>query len=189
MSAPRRVEMPQEDVQRMIESRKKAPTRDELRAAFPQYSYVETTPAGNREWVTNVPNWDSRGRRTKASLKLQEMFTPFVRSETSRARARLPREKEAVIDRNGSLHYLEPQIAKNLSRSMGLRPVIRLGGVAVVPGPDGMLFRWLARSWMPLGVSCLGTPLVGSPRVSRKTIQRDPSGQPWRWIDGEWVVL
>lgn len=197
-AAPRKVRVGA-DLARLIKSRKLAPTIPELRDAFPQHYREEVRPDGSREAIIDVPN-HVNGVRTKDGLKLEEIYRPYIRSETSRARARKPRPKIAVIDRTGARLELEPHVLNNLqAQGVPFRPVLKTGGMSQVrAGRGGMLFRYFGGSWMPTGRWCLSKPWLqaGRPEHGRrdgsmrpKGLQYDPDGEPWRYVAGEWRPL
>jgi hypothetical protein len=107
-------------------------------------------------------------------------------------------ERAVLRDDNGGVRYVDAALADGAARRNGWSHVWRAHGASVERGVDGMLWRSLGGAWMPTGRWCLGTPLSVKSRppqgkrdgsIKTAGVQRDPDGEPWRWIDGEWRVL
>jgi hypothetical protein len=144
-------------------------------------------PDGSYDWGYRFRPNDGHGNLTPEGAAVQEMMRPFQVADTERHAALQGRtDRIAVKDGDGRVQYLEPQVAENAVHRAGWRHHWRAGGIRVERGPDGMLWRWFGGGWTPTGRHCLGTPFRGSPFVTRRGIQRDPYGDPWRFAAGAW---
>jgi hypothetical protein len=144
---------------------------------------------GSYSWRYQFRPNDGHGKPTREGAEAIEMMRPSIAADTERnakLQARIPRAK--LVDQDGGVQFVDAAKADVVAQRNGWRHRWRAGGRRVERGPDGMLFAWDShgRAWEPLGVRCLGTPLRGGARVSRRGLQRDPDGMPWRWIAGEW---
>jgi len=141
---------------------------------------------GSYSWRYRFQQND-RGKRTAAGHEVLERMTPFMRADTERhAKIEAKKPRAVLRDKSGRRRLIDPALADRAARENGWSHVSSGGASRVEGGVGGMLWKWLVREWWPLGVRCLGTPLKGSRRVSRKVIQYDPDGHPWRWIAGAW---
>ena len=136
------------------------------------------------------PNRD--GKLTKQASEVGEAMAPFNRAELER-QARLQHALPKVrLKGHGGFQYVDPDQADAVARRNGWRHE-RMPGrrCQVERGPQDMLFqrRLGSRDWAPLGVRCLGTPLRGTRKVSRRGVQFDPDGRPWRFMAGEWRMV
>jgi len=123
----------------------------------------------------------------RAAAEMAEMFHPFSRSEATRARRRSARRDVVRMrDGNGAERYVPPHLVRPVALRNGWREKTSRGGLPLVSGPEGMLFRCVGGAWEATGVRCLGQPLRGPRHVPRRGIQHDPRGQPWRWVAGAW---
>lgn len=141
---------------------------------------------GSYEWRYRYkPN--DHGKVTREGAEVQEMLRPFQRADIERtARDQAKREKVNLRDANGALHAIDAPLADAIARQRGWTHARRSKRHRVERGVDGMLWQLDRVGWRPLGVRCLGTPISGKRTISKIGIQRDPSGNPWRWIAGEW---
>jgi hypothetical protein len=74
--------------------------------------------------------------------------------------------------------------------------VMQVKGAVIERGPDGMLFRLDGACWKATGRWCLTSPWRPNPDwgsedgvVKTDGIQRDPDGEPWMFIEGNWVEV
>lgn len=186
------VAVTRENIKARKRSQAKAPNRYDLEKAFPGKVREETNPqTGKRDWVLSVENFDRSGNRTAEGKKLEAMMTPFARAESERARGMAVRHPAPVAlkDADGSRRYVPPHLERDATTRNGWRSGARAQGSLVERGEGGMLWSLAGGKWRPLGVKCLGTPLVGNGRVSKRGLQHDPDGRPYRWISGRWRPL
>ena len=145
---------------------------------------------GSYEWRYRFKTND-RGRPTKQALEVGEMMRPFQVADAERHLKNQAREERVALrDRDGHSHFLDPALADQTARQNGWSHRWRARGAAVECGTGGMMWRRARTGWEPLGVRCFGTPLFGgSARVSRRGLQWDPDGAPWRWNGTQWVEV
>lgn len=139
---------------------------------------------GSYEWTYDYkPN--VQGKKTKAAAEVEEMMRPFHQADLERNhKLRGGGPKAAFKDERGQVQYLAPESLA--SKPSSWRHHWRAGGVPVVAGPQGMLFRWIKRQWEATGR--LEAGIIGK-RAPRYGIQRDPDGVPWRFVGGEWRAV
>lgn len=127
---------------------------------------------------------NDNGKLTREGAEVQERLRPFQEADTNRVLGLPKKPAVAMRDRDGKINYIDPTLADKQARKAGWTHVWRAGGASVERGVDGMLFRRWRNGWEPLGVRCLGKPLVDAPLESP---QRDPSMGIWVQNNGEWV--
>jgi len=152
-------------------------------------------PDGYYEWAYKFKSNDG-GKLTHAAHDHLERNRPFMVADTerySRFQAKLPRV--TMKDKDGGVRFVDPARAGEAARNLGWSHKPSVGGTRIVSGPDGMNFRHIGGRWEPTGRWCSGTPydFVAHPAygnrdgtMKHKGIQRDPDGNPWFWLDGEW---
>ena len=148
--------------------------------------YTDPVRPNYFEWTYDIKPNDGHGKPTREGAEMVEMLLPSIAADTERGlklNARVPRS--SLRDQDGNTQFVEAWRADETAARNGWGHRWRARGRRVERGEGGMLWAW-DRGWMPLGVRCLGTPLVGSAKVSREGFQFDPDGNPWRWIAGEW---
>lgn len=143
-------------------------------------------PDGTYTWeYRHRPN--DGGKLTHAGAEGVEMLKPWLEASANRqAKVAARQEHVAMRSADGELVYVVPERADDAARRNGWRHHWRSRGSPVVAGPDGMFFRPGKQGWEPLGIRCFGQPLRGSATVSKRGLQRDPDGRPWRWFCGRW---
>lgn len=146
--------------------------------------YVRTEASG--KWVADVPRDDPRGVHA-----LRELSEPSRRLHVERAAEIAPPPARARMrTADGRVVAVHEENQRWLHQATGALPVASFtGGVRVVSGPDGMLWRDIAGYWVPTGRTCLGTPVDGSSGVAEGP-QRDPAGNMWEVNPetGEWEI-
>lgn len=147
-------------------------------------------PDGTYEWRYRFQQNDgspTNTKRTAEGHQVLERMRPFMKADAER-QARLQKQHETATmrDAQGEVRLVPAGLTDQAARRNGWSHVWRARGNRVETGAGGMLFRWSAGAWEPMGVRCLGTPLRGSAAVPRSGYQRDPDGNPWRWIAGAW---
>lgn len=189
-----------DDVREHVAIRRARPTLKELRARFPNARYREWKDAlGKTQWKLRVPLDNQKDRSD-----LIDMEMPSARMETersSRLSAQTPRVE--VLDSWGRKCSLDARFADGVIRDRAksgvqFRPVMRVRGVLIERGMDGMLYRLEAKGWQATGRWCLTSPwrpgdapVGGEPDGSMRLegIQRDPDGGAWMPIEGRWVEV
>lgn len=143
-------------------------------------------PDGPYDWGFRYrPNVN--GKPTKTQQEMLSRFKPFMRADTERhAKLEAAKDRVTLKDRDGGVRFVDPALADQAARRNGWSHSWRVRGNPVERGVDGMLFKLVGGDWWPLGVRCLGIPLRGRQRVSRKGLQHDPDGHPFRWVAGAW---
>lgn len=127
---------------------------------------------GSYEWRYRFrPN--AYGRPTKEAERVRDLMLPSFKVGTKRAALMA----QAAAAAGPALVDTDAENGWSQTR--------RTGGCPVERGVDGMLFRLLAGKWWPLGVRCLGTPLVDAGPL--RSPQRDPAGNVWWLEDEEWL--
>ena len=188
------VERTEDDLKRAIRARRQAPDREYLRRRFPKAYREKTNPeTGLLEWRVGGQDASGKPRLSRADQReLNGLLAPFMAAESERGatlRARRPRP-ERLLDQEGTVRHIHPALARQAAHRNGWRSAERpTGRNPVERGEGGMLWKRLAGSWMPLGVTCLGTDLLGHLRPRARGIQYDPDGRPHRRIHGEWRAL
>jgi len=182
------VETTESQAKAMRKARKLAPTKDDIKREFPKGYYEKLDEHGKRVWGAKVRTFDENGHKTREGAALEAMMNPFMKAEAERGRARpKPFETTRMRDRDGGLREVPVHLAETAALKNGWSGVMRPQGNRVERGAGGMLWRLIHGEWMPLGVTCLGTPLFGGdPNVPVRGLQYDPDGAPWRGIRGEW---
>jgi hypothetical protein len=179
-----------DDLKAGIRARKQAPDADHYRRHYPDsYSEFVNPKTGRTEWKCNVQTRDENGNLTAKGRSFIEDLKPFMAAESERGQSIKSRMPKPVPLRTqeGDIRHIHPMLADDAARANGWRSGSRPRGRPVMEGQSGgMLWKLLDSRWHPLGRRCLGTPLSGSPFVSKRGIQYDPSGRPWRWVAGEW---
>lgn len=181
-----------DDLRAGLRARKQAPDRDYLRKRYPHAFREVPKKGGGKEWRVGGTRPDGTPYLSRAEQReLNGSLSPFMRAEGERCANIMAREPKQVPlrDAAGVRRWAPPHTADAVARANGWKSGDRPRGNPVLAGEGEMLWKLLAGEWHPLGVRCLGTPLSGRRTVSRRSIQRDPDGKPWRWIAGRWRVI
>lgn len=178
--------------------KKLLPTRDDFRGKA-GYREFEKPLADGSTWEYRWTPNDGHGRPTRETGMVGEAMKEFQRADTARHVANQSATPRAAMrDANGAVQYVDAAFADGAARQNGWGHVWRPRGASVERGVDGMMWRLLGGAWTPTGRWCLGTPATQSSRppagkrdgtIKTNTMQRDPDGEPWRWINGEWRTL
>lgn len=152
------------------------PTQADMREAFGE-------PVDEGKSV----RWSIDMRDPKARGKYRELTAAHRRATIERSGAYNAQPKVEIRNREtGEKRFVFAELEDHVGRKTGMVRS-RIGkGNPVERGPDGMLFRWVGREWLPTGRTCLGTPLDPSDSGLATGVQRDPSGGTWLEIEGEW---
>lgn len=151
---------------------------------------------GKRSWRYRFPV-NEHGKMTKEAREVGEMFAPLARVEAELG-ATNKSPKAVMKDKDGNVQFVDPGLADATARRNGWTHSWRAGGNRVEVGIDGMLFMHWSHGWEPMGRWCQTTPHDWSkpPKNGRKDgtmrctgTQRDPSGDLWEAVKGEWVRL
>lgn len=137
-------------------------------------------------WELQVPRED-----TKAIRALDELERPSRRLHVERtSKVMAGRPKVAVRSVDGRRITIDATNENMAARIPGCLPVVSYGGWTVVSGPDGMLWRNIAKVWVPTGRTCLGTPLDPEDDGVARGPQEDPDGNMWELNPetGEWAI-
>lgn len=140
------------------------------------------------KWGCRVPKV-KRSKREVSAADLGDMIRPATERHRIKAATDMEKRGDVRLVSDNGYEYVPKETADIVAEKNGWHSDWSGGRATSVlhRGPDGMLFRHCKAGWEPLGVRCLGTPLTGSANVSRREIQRDPDGNPWKWSRGEWV--
>lgn len=185
-SAPA-VHITRSDIDNIGAVQKLKPTESDFKGKKGYRSWLDKH--GKRQWAYDFKPNDA-GKPTKAGLEVQEMLKPFQRADAERhSRLQGKIEREMLRDGDGGRQYVEPHLARATAQKNGWHHAFNYRPTPIERGPDGMLWRATRGGWEPMGVRCLGTPLVGSRTVPCRGRQRDPEGAPWGYIRGQWRCL
>lgn len=150
---------------------------------------------GSYEWRFRFQQND-KGKRTKVGAEVLDRMKPFMRADTERhAKNEAKKPRARLRDRDGRVRLVDPALADRAARTNGWSHVVSVSGSRVEGGVGGMLWKWLAGEWYPLGRWCLSTPWHQGNRPENgrrdgtmlpRGVQHDPDGNPWRWIADAW---
>lgn len=147
-------------------------------------------PDGSYKWRYKFQQNDGQRigtKRTREGNEVLERLKPFIRADTERHLKLAAREEQVALrDQDGGTRLVSAGLADQAARRNGWSHRWRARGNPVKSGVDGMQFRLIRDEWEPLGVYCLGEPIVGPKHVPRRGIQHDPDGAPWRFVAGRW---
>ena len=164
-----------------------APRRADYKAALGKrrQRYVKEAPDGR--WEITVPRDDARAVQEIRHLADDTRKMQLERSQ--KAAGEYGCETTRVRTKDGRTVVVRAENERWLHRKTGALPAPQYGGLRVVSGPDGMLWRSVAGYWVPTGRTCLGTPLEGDGVATGP--QRDPDGNMWELnpIAGEWEIV
>jgi hypothetical protein len=148
-----------------------------------------------RDCVTENPDgsWVARIRDREKMKKAVGMMSGVHREESERGReVQASQARERVVMEDDSIREVPEHLLDNMRRKFtkGMRPVGRNGKAAALHfsltgateryerGPDGLYFSW-SDGWVPINLW----------RNGALSPQRDPEGNVWVEVDGEWILM
>jgi hypothetical protein len=165
---------------------KASPRRSDIVGALGKHrrDYLKDEPDG--KWSLSVPREDM-----KAVQALDELERPARRlhvERTNKVKAADPTVRVRALD--GRIIEISAESEPAASRVRGCLPVPSYGGCPVEAGADGMLWRNVARIWVPTGRTCLGTPVNPEDDGIARGPQEDPDGNMWEQnpTSGNWEI-
>lgn len=169
-----------DDLKDIRASKRKAPSRHELRKMFPGCEREEINPrTGRKGWVFDVVTHDGNGNQTAAGRELAGAFRDYARAEGERGaklRSRLP-AGVPLKDADGQRRFVAPHIAEEAAKRNGWRSGTRWKGRTTMMTYRGILWRLGATECEPMT------------EPAQAGVYRDPYGNAWRFVARTWRAI